>query len=35
MNVTREAILYNDLKRYLAERTVTDEEYQELCNWVA
>ena len=35
MNVTREAILYNDLRRYLAERTVTDEEYQELCTWGA
>lgn len=34
MSMTRESILRDDLFRYLAEKTVTDEEYQELCSWV-
>lgn len=34
MSMTRESILRDDLIQYLAEKTVTDEEYQELCSWV-
>lgn len=35
MSMTREHILRRDLNRYLSEKTVTNEEYYELCNWVA
>ena len=35
VSVTKESILRSDLNRYLSEKTVTAEEYQELCNWVA
>jgi len=35
VSMTRESILRDDLIRYLAEKTVTSEEYQELCSWVA
>ncbi|MCQ4841843.1 hypothetical protein [Neglectibacter timonensis] len=34
MSMTRESILRDDLIQHLAEKTVTDEEYQELCSWV-
>lgn len=35
MSLTKENTLRSDLNRYLSEKTVTAEEYQELCNWVA
>lgn len=35
MSMTREEILRKDLICYLAGKTVTDEEYRELCSWIA
>ena len=35
VSMTKESILRSDLNRYLSEKTVTAEKYQELCNWVA
>lgn len=32
--MAREEILCKDLIRYLVGKTVTDEEYRELCNWM-
>ena len=34
MSMTRESILRDDLIQHLAEKTVTGDEYQELCSWV-
>ena len=35
MSMAKENILRCDLNWYLSEKTVSAEEYQELCNWVA